>query len=94
MTEDRANMTAEELATEKKRLWWHSRRGMLELDVLLLPFVEDVYDTLSEEDKEKFRNLLDVEDPDLFQWFMQNARSSNPDHAYMVDMILSRVQPK
>ena len=87
-------MTAEELATEKKRLWWHSRRGMLELDVLLLPFVEDVYDTLSEEDKEKFRNLLDVEDPDLFQWFMQHARSSNPDHAYMVDMILSRVQPK
>ena len=26
--------------TDFHRLWWHSRRGMLELDVLLLPFLE------------------------------------------------------
>lgn len=24
---------------ELKKIWWHSRRGMLELDLLLLPFV-------------------------------------------------------
>lgn len=29
--------------TELKRLYWHSRRGMLELDVLLVPFVQEVY---------------------------------------------------
>lgn len=93
VSEDRSQMTAEDIATEKKRLWWHSRRGMLELDVLLLPFLEEVYSDLSEEDQAKYRNLLDCEDPDLFKWFMQNGVPSDPDHAYMVDMILSRVQP-
>jgi len=93
VSDDRSQMTDEDLATEKKRLWWHSRRGMLELDVLLLPFLEEVYSTLSEEDQAKYRRLLDVEDPELFQWFMQKGRPSDPDHAYMVDMILNRVQP-
>lgn len=91
---DRSQMTAEDLATEKKRLWWHSRRGMLELDVLLQPFVEEAYSDLNEEDKAKFRRLLDCEDPDLFKWLMQQGRPLDDDHAYMVDMILARVQPK
>lgn len=93
MSEDRSQLTAEDLATEKKRLWWHSRRGMLELDVLLLPFLEEVYSDLSEEDQTKYRDLLECEDPDLFQWFMRTATSSNPNHQYIVNMILKRVQP-
>lgn len=90
---DRSNMTEQDLATEKKRLWWHSRRGMLELDVLLLPFLEEVYDDLSEEDQARYRNLLDVEDPELFKWFMQKEKPSDPDHRAIVEKILARVQP-
>jgi len=37
----------EKAALEHRRLWWHSRRGMLELDVLLVPYTETVYPTLS-----------------------------------------------
>ncbi len=37
--------------TELKRLYWHSRRGMLELDVLLVPFVQEVYPGLDAEDR-------------------------------------------
>lgn len=92
VSQDRSQMTADDLATEKKRLWWHSRRGMLELDVLLLPFLEEVYSDLSEDDQAKYRRLLDCEDPDLFKWFMQHARPEDPDMAYMVDMILNRVR--
>ena len=33
---------------ELNRLYWHSRRGMLELDVLLVPFVKEVYATLND----------------------------------------------
>ena len=93
MSEDRSQMTAEQLATEKKRLWWHSRRGMLELDLLLLPFIENAYSDLSEDDKAKYRKLLDCEDPDLFKWFMQHERPADQDFADIVDIILSRVQP-
>ena len=31
------------IEVEVKRLYWHSRRGMWELDQLLVPFVEEQY---------------------------------------------------
>ncbi len=73
---------------EHKRLMWHCRRGMLELDVLLLPYCRDMYLTLSPEDQAKFVDLVACEDPDLFGWFMQQSVAEDPNHAYMVDKIL------
>ncbi len=40
---------------ELNRLYWHSRRGMLELDVLLVPFVKEVYPHLNEVDRALLR---------------------------------------
>lgn len=79
---------------ELNRLYWHSRRGMLELDVLLVPFVREVYATLNAEDQARYRKLLECEDQDMFGWFMQRNESDDPDLQYMVRMILDRVQPK
>jgi antitoxin CptB len=79
--------------SEFNRLAWHSRRGMLELDVLLIPFLNEAYRDLSPEDQRRYKNLLDCEDPDLFSWFMRHAVPDNPDHLRMVNMILDRVQP-
>lgn len=76
-----------------KRLVWHSRRGMLELDLLLVPFVKEAYPQLSGEDRARYRNLIDCEDNDLFAWFMQRSRPEDPDLARIVDLILQRVQP-
>ncbi|WP_097460769.1 FAD assembly factor SdhE [Mangrovitalea sediminis] len=78
---------------ETKRLYWHSRRGMLELDVLLIPFLEEAYPSLADDDKERYRQLLECEDTDMFEWFMQRSRPQDPDLARIVDLILSRVQP-
>lgn len=78
---------------EFNRLFWHSRRGMLELDVLLVPFLKEAYPSLPEDDQARYRNLLDCEDPDLFAWFMQNGVPEDPDHARIVKIILDRVQP-
>ncbi|WP_447592507.1 FAD assembly factor SdhE [Aquipseudomonas campi] len=79
---------------ELNRLYWHSRRGMLELDVLLVPFVREVYATLDAEDQARYRKLLECEDQDMFGWFMQRDESDDPDLQRMVRMILDRVQPK
>ncbi|MBB2494812.1 FAD assembly factor SdhE [Aquipseudomonas ullengensis] len=81
-------------STELNRLFWHSRRGMLELDVLLVPFVREVYATLDAEDQERYRKLLECEDQDMFGWFMQRNEPQDPDLLRMVRMILDRVQPK
>lgn len=81
-------------ATELNRLFWHSRRGMLELDVLLVPFVKEVYATLDADDQARYRKLLECEDQDMFGWFMQRDEPQDPDLLRMVRMILDRVQPK
>ncbi|MDE1460448.1 succinate dehydrogenase assembly factor 2 [Spartinivicinus poritis] len=80
--------------TELNRLFWHSRRGMLELDVLLVPFLKEAYPQLSPEDQARYEKLLSCEDQDMFGWFMQKSRPEDPDLARIVDIILDRVQPK
>ena len=75
------------------RLWWHSRRGMLELDVLLIPFLEEAYRGLDKEDQARYNELLSCEDADMFEWFMQRSRPDDPDLQRIVDIILTRVQP-
>jgi antitoxin CptB len=80
--------------TEMNRLFWHSRRGMLELDVLLVPFLKEAYPSLSPEDQARYRKLLECEDQDMFVWFMQRGVPQDPDLAHIVKMILDRVQPK
>ncbi|HEY1026780.1 MAG TPA: succinate dehydrogenase assembly factor 2 [Pseudomonas sp.] len=80
--------------SELNRLFWHSRRGMLELDVLLVPFVQEVYPTLDGENQARYRKLLECEDQDMFGWFMQRGEPEDADLRHIVRMILDRVQPK
>ncbi len=82
-------MTTQE---EMNRLFWHSRRGMLELDILLVPFAREVYPTLPEEDRQRYVRLLECEDADLFAWFMEQEEPQDKDVAYMVRMILDRAR--
>lgn len=74
------------------RLRWACRRGMLELDVLFMPFVEEAFDELSDEHKETFERLLTCDDPDLFAWFMGHQKCEDPELAAMVKLILDRVK--
>ncbi|WP_417615973.1 succinate dehydrogenase assembly factor 2 [Oceanisphaera sp.] len=79
-------------SSDKPRLVWACRRGMLELDVILGPFVEHEYDGLNDEHKAVFRRLLECDDPDLFAWFMGHQRSNDAGFQAMVEYILERNQ--
>lgn len=74
------------------RLKWACRRGMLELDVLLLPFFDEVYLTLSEDDQKIFERLLTCDDPDLFAWVMGHKKCEDSELDYMVKKIVNRVK--
>ena len=78
---------------ELNRLRWRSRRGMLELDLLLLPFFDDVFLELSDTEQQAFVRLLEHDDPDLLFWFSQKGKSAEPELQALVDRILHRVQP-
>ncbi|WP_022965681.1 FAD assembly factor SdhE [Denitrificimonas caeni] len=82
------------IETEVKRLYWHSRRGMWELDQLLVPFVEERYLELDEADRERYRLLLDCEDQDIFGWFMRRAEPDSDDLKRIVALVLDHARPK
>ena len=58
-----------------------------------VPFMEQAFKDLSEEDKDIFVRLLECEDQDLFVWLMRRAKSDDVQLQYMVELILKRVQP-
>tara|TARA_A100001388_G_scaffold102678_1_gene74855 strand:+ start:159 stop:416 length:258 start_codon:yes stop_codon:yes gene_type:complete len=64
-------------STELNRAKWASRRGLLELDLLLSPFVNGAFDTLSDELKSDYCALLVNDDQELMEWIM--GRSQVPD---------------
>lgn len=79
-------------AVNKARLLWACRRGMLELDVLFMPFVNDVFEQLSDTDKLTLERLLSCEDPELFSWFMGHKECSDVELSKMINVILQRVK--
>ncbi|EPG6916952.1 TPA: FAD assembly factor SdhE [Proteus mirabilis] len=74
----------------KARISWACRRGMRELDISIMPFFENEYDTLSDDDKRLFVRLLECADPDLFNWLMNHGRPDDEDLYYMVKLIQER----
>lgn len=81
-------------AEEKARIKWACRRGMLELDVMIMPFFEQCFESLSETEQQDFVALLECDDPDLFTWVMEHGRSENPALAGMVDKIVAHNRSK
>ena len=72
----------------KDRIFWHSRRGMLELDLLLVPFVQDVFDDLTLEDQILYRDLLLLEDQDIYALLMGSSHSEHTKYAAIITKIL------
>jgi antitoxin CptB len=56
-----------------ERVRWRSRRGLLELDIVLGRFVETHYNQLSEIEKLEFETMLDIPDNPL--WDMIAGRA-------------------
>lgn len=64
---------------------------MLELDLILKPFLDDHFDDLEEDDKNRYEALLEEQDPDLFQWFLKGAQPGSADLKRIVGIILDKV---
>ncbi|PJC86276.1 succinate dehydrogenase assembly factor 2 family protein [Vibrio sp. HA2012] len=74
---------------EKARIKWACRRGMLELDVMIMPFYEACFEALPAAEQQDFVALLECDDPDLFRWVMRQGRSDDRRLADMVDKIVA-----
>ena len=85
-------LTVGSVERDKSRLKWACRRGMLELDVLFMPFVDEAWEYLSDENKAIFERLLVCQDPELFAWFMGHEECKDAELNSMVQLILNRVK--
>ncbi len=87
------NEVTESVEDRKRRLTWQCRRGIKEVEVLLGPFFEKYFDTLSSADQDSFEAFLKEQDADIFEWFTMRVKPANSQTAAMVDVILSRMAP-
>ena len=62
---------SEEMTLEERKVIYRARRGLKEIDVYFDPYVRNYYLNASPEEKALFAELVDQEDPDLLDWFME-----------------------
>ena len=72
------------------KIKWASRRGMRELDLMLLPFVEHDLKDLSEQEVEDYMDLLQASDLQLVRWFNGVETPDSQRRCNMVRLIVSK----
>ena len=75
--------TASETA-HLSRLRWHCRRGMRELDVLLMRYFEQAYPTAGSARQQAFEALLEFQDPVILAYL---TGAQTPDRHDIADVI-------
>ena len=66
--------------SQRSRLIWRCRRGIREMDILLLDYLETHYDTATVENQNTFEELLEENDLDILSWIMEKT---SPDEKYI-----------
>lgn len=59
--------------SENSRLRWRCRRGMKELDLVLLRYLEQIYPEASGEEQAAFRLVLEMQDPEILDYLTGRA---------------------
>lgn len=72
------------------RLRWRCRRGTRELDALLGGWLNERYAQAGEQMRADFDRLLDVQDPDLWDWLMGHSLPADAGFVAIVDEIRTR----
>ena len=74
--------------TELKRLRWRCRRGMRELDQLMLRYLDRRWPAADDAERGVFLRLLACEDDKLWAWCMGRDRPEEPELHALIQRIL------
>jgi antitoxin CptB len=74
------------------KLRWNCRRGMLELDALLQPFLERSYAQLPTELQFDFQRLLCCSDLELFRCLLRNEKPADDSLSVILGVIREKHQ--
>ena len=70
---------SDEITLEERKVIYRARRGLKEIDVYFDPYVKNHYLTADAHEKGLFAELVDQEDPDLLDWFMEVSEPPRPE---------------
>lgn len=73
---------------ELGRLRWRCRRGMKELDRLLNAYLERHFQAADPGEQQRFRDLLELQDPVLYDFCLGRVRPASPLQAALIDRIV------
>ncbi|HET7267253.1 MAG TPA: succinate dehydrogenase assembly factor 2 [Oleiagrimonas sp.] len=74
-------------ADRLKRLRWRCRRGTKELDVLYGWWFDHCWPQADVDTQQAFDELLDVQDPDLWDWTIGHGQPPRSDWKVIIDAI-------
>jgi antitoxin CptB len=72
-----------------ERIRWRSRRGMLELDIVLGRFIDRHYARLDESGQRAFEELLDTPDNPLWDMIAGGKEATQESHQALLELIRS-----
>lgn len=73
--------------SELSRLRWLCRRGTKELDIIMSRYLEHHYETASMADRDKFKLLLEMPDPDLYDLLLGRSEATDPELRQIVGLL-------
>lgn len=70
-----------------ERVRWRSRRGLLELDIVLGRFIEQEYAQLDQAGRQAFEELLDMPDNPLWDMIAGRQQAAHSDQQALLERI-------
>lgn len=77
--------------SDLNRLRWQCRRGMLELDLLLLRVLDELYPDFDPALRSDFQRLLEYPDQTLQRWLLGDEREVEQNMVRIVEVITQRI---
>ena len=76
-------------STERARLEWHCRRGMRELDVVLMRYMARDFDRVDAAEQAAFETLLSFQDPEILDLLTGRVSTQDSHLQDVVQRLLS-----
>ena len=73
---------------ERRKLEWRCRRGMKELDLLLLRYLRERHAAAASDERAAFVEFLELPDPDIARYLLAGDVPDDPRHAALCRALL------
>ena len=77
----------EEMSLQERKVIYRARRGLKEIDVYFDPYVKNYYLQADPAEKAMFAALVEQEDPDLLDWFMEVSEPPLPEMKTLIQKL-------